>query len=344
MLDMSVGTVKLRRVATTVLVVTLLGAAGACILGVVEWIGHGNRGLGLALAGSGLACLLLGVLLYCQLLLILKFVSYCYRAYDTLLESTDLLRRQETHVRLIADNSSLSDWAKRLVYREKDYEFVRDTIQSALVRQDWELAEHLIRDLGEELGYRDEAAYLDERLEEARRSTTEERVAAAVHRFRTLCGERKWSQAQAEFERMARLFPDSSAIADLPQELEEWRSEVKQQLLREYDEAVRHHDIDRAHALLYQLDQYLVAQEAEALKESARGVFKARLERLKTQFTMAVSYRQLPRAIDTGQQLVREFPNSGYAQEISKLLPILRERAKRQSGHATIATSGVVGS
>ena len=66
-------------------------------------------------------------------------------------------------------------------------------------------------------------------------------------------------------------------------------------------------------------------------------MFRARLEQLKTRFTIAVSYKQFPSAIEAGERLIREFPNSGYAQEISKLLPILRQRAEQQGAHATAA-------
>ena len=145
------------------------------------------------LAG-GIGALLIGILLYCQVVLIHKFVNYAYRAYDTLLEAADLLRRGEEHSRMIAENSNLSEWAKRVVYREKDYEFLRDTIQGAVIRQDWESAEHLIRDVDTEFGYHDEAAHLREKLEQARKATTSERIAAALARFETLCGQQKWDQ------------------------------------------------------------------------------------------------------------------------------------------------------
>ena len=326
---------NLRRLATAALIVDVIGSLGAGGYGAFELAVHRDLPLGLAFLGGGLAGLLIGVLLYCQVLLVYKFVNYAYRAYDALLEASEFLRRLEEHSRTIAENSSLSEWAKRIVYREKDYEFLRDSIQWVIVRQDWESAEHLIRDLDTEFGYHDEAAHLREKLEQARRATTEERVAAAVARFDALCQQHKWDQAQAECERLAALFPGHAAIDELPHEIERRRQELKQKLLKDYDQAVRTQDVDRAHSLLFALDQYLVPKEAEALKESARGVFRARLEQLKTRFTVAVSYRQFPSAIEAGERLIREFPNSGYAQEISKLLPILRQRTRQQTTHAT---------
>lgn len=325
---------KLRRCTTLALIVALLGGLGAMGYG-VYLVAQQQIALGLAFLGGGLAGLLVSVLLVYQILLIQKLAGYAYRAYDTLLEACDFLRRQEEHSRTIAENSNLSDWAKRVAYREKDYEYLRDTIQGAIVRQDWESAAHLIRDMDQELGYHDEAAHLQEELEQARRATAEERIQAALARFETLCTQQKWKQALTECERLKALFPGQSNIAALPREIERHRQEVKIRLLKDYDQAVRNEDIDHAHSLLFALDQYLVPQEVEALKVSARGVFRARLEQLQTGFTLAVSYKQFSSAIEAGERLIREFPNSGYAQEISKLLPVLRQRAAQQGPHVT---------
>lgn len=325
---------RLRLIAGSALGVAVVACGAAAGYGIYEWVVDGNRATGLGFLGVGLAGLLIGILLYCQVLLVHKFVNYAYRAYDALLEASDLMRRQAEHVRTIAENSSLSEWAKRIVYREKDFEFLRDTIQGAIVRQDWEAAEHLIHDVEAEFGYREEAAALRGTLDQARKATTEERIAAARSRVDSLCDQRKWQQARAECERLAALFPGYPAIVELPHQIESRRQEFKHQLIKEYDLAVRNQDVDRAHRLLFALDQELVPEEAEPLKESARNVFRARLEQLKTRFTIAVSYQQFRDAIEAGERLIHEFPNSGYAREISKILPVLRKRVSQPTSHA----------
>lgn len=324
------GSSPTRRTALVLLIVLALVAGVAVVYGIVVLARGATPALGLAFVLGGLTVGLFSALLYTQVVLLQKFASYTYRAYETLLTGTELQRQHQQYVRLIAENSNLSEWAKRIVYREKDYEFLRDTINGALVRQDWETAEHLIRDVETEFGYRDEAAQFRQRLEQARKATVDERYAAAVQRFDMLCEQHKWAQARTECQRLQSLYPDEPRIRDLSLEIERRRQEVKDGLLKEYDQAVRGEDIERAHRLLFALDQYLVPQEAEPLKESAREVFRARMEQIKTRFTIAVSYKQFHNAIDAGEQLIREFPNSGYAQEISKLMPILRQRARQQ--------------
>ena len=332
----SQGHERLRTVSAVALAVDVVAFVGAWIFGAYALAAYEQPLVGLAFLGGGLVALLVGLLLYCQVRLLDKFVGYSYRAHEALLAAAELQRRQEELLRTVADNSNLSDWAKRIVYREKDFEFLRDSISAAIVRQDWEAADHLIRDVDTEFGYHDEAARFREQLEQARKATNDERIAGVLARFEKLCDEHKWEQALRDCQRLHSLFPDDARIAALPAEIESRRQEVKVVLLSQYEEAVQCEDIDRAHRLLFELDQYIAPREAEALKESARNVFRARLEQLKTRFSIAVSYKQYKNAIAAGQQLMREFPNSGYAHEIAKLMPVMHERAKQHpTAHAT---------
>lgn len=328
----------LRRWAAVSLAIALMVAAAAWGYAVYGFVnGHAALGLGFLLAGAGVV--LFGVGLYAQVALFTKFVNYSYRAYDALLTAAEIARRQEDLLRTVAESSSLSEWAKRIVHREKDYEYLRDTIHAAVVRQDWEAAAHLIADVDTEFGYKEAAARFRAELEQARKATDEERITSFLARFEKLCDERKWQQVHDECRRLEQLFPENQRILGLIAEIETRRQEVKQELLAKYEEAVRHDDIDKAHRLLFELDQYIQPREAEALKQSARGVFRARLEQIKTRFSLAVSYKQFRDAIAAGEQLMREFPNSGYAQEIAKLMPALRARAKEAgAAHAPVGT------
>ncbi len=323
----------LQRFAVLALVVLILAGLLTTVFGIYAWATTGSALSGVSLIAAGVVVALFGLLFYSQVFLLRKFVNYSYRAYEALLASAELQRQTEEQIRIIAENSSLSEWAKRLVYREKDFEFLREQIHSAIIKQDWDAAQHLIRSVDTEFGYHEEAARFREDLERARKATTEERITAVLARFDKLCDEEKWEQALKDCKRLQALFPEDPRIAALPGEIEIRRQEHKQKLLQDYEEAVRNEDIERAHRLLFSLDLYLVPKEAEALKESARTVFRARLEQIKTRFTIAVSYKQFHNAIAAGEQILREFPNSGYAHEIAKLMPVLRERAKKQSPH-----------
>ncbi len=327
----------MRRVAWILLGFDLTVALVGIVFGIVVWAG-GDRALGVLLLGGSFITLLVGVFLYCMLVLTLKFVSNSYRAYDGVLDALELLRRQVDHGHTVAENSALSDAAKRIVFRDKDYEFLRDTIHGAIVRQDWESAEHLIGELETQFGYREEGGRLRAEIARARQATQEEKIAAAIERFEMLCAAQKWEQARRECARLATLFPAHDRIRNLPAELAARQAEYKRHLLKEYDRAAAAQEVDRAHKILVELDRYLAPNEAAALKDSARGVFKARLMQMGVAFSLAVDNKQFPTAIDLGQRLMREFPNSRYAHEIAGMLPLLRQRAA-QEGRRDVAVA-----
>ncbi len=311
--------------------------------GAIWAIGYGIR---IAFAGgmhaeiwivAGVVALGLALLQFSQFLLQCKRVNHGLRQYETMLDLVDLTRRQVDHARAVAENSSLSDWAKRVVYREKDYEFLRDTIESAIVRQDWEAADHLIADLEQHLGYADAARALREKVTQARSATSEEKIAAAVHRVEAMCDGRKWKTAERAVERLMGLFPGEPRIAALPARVNDRRQQFKRKLLNDYDAAVREQNVDHAHELLLELDQYLTANEVSALRESARGVFKARLLQMGVQFSLAVHDKHFDQAIAIGDALRKEFPNSRYAQEIKAMMPRLRTMT-RKSRETNVAT------
>lgn len=318
---------SVRNAALTMLGLAMVGGAVAAAGGLFRFLSAGELGAALlALAGLGLAAL--SVLLFLLLDLIGRVEHYAFRSYDSMLDLVELTRRQTDLAHTVAENSSLSEWAKRLMFREKDYEYLRDMIEGAIARQEWDVAAHLIQELADGLGRREESAALSASLASARDATAEERLLHGLERFEKLCAARRWPSATKFAERMLKIYPDDRRVAALPALVQERREQHKQTLLREYDQAVRARDLDRAHDLLLELDSYLSPNEGAALKESARGVFKAKLLQLGVQFSLAVSERAYDRAIASGEAVIREFPNSRYAREIQAMLPTLRARAK----------------
>lgn len=315
----------LRRIAAFTLALAVLTAAALLGFG-IYFARAGELVGGIALAGGGVVALTFGILSYCQLVLTQKFEGNTYRLYDAILDANETLRRQTDLIHTIAENASMSDWVKAVVHHEKDHEFLRDTIHGSIVRQDWQAAEHLIQSLDEQLGYRDEAVELREEIKRARDATLEEKIERAIQRFDKLCEVRKWEQAARETARLQKLFPQSDRIGGLVSELELRRNEYKRNLLKQYDLAARNNDVEKAHKLLVELDHYLAPNEAAALKDSARGVFKAKLMQMGVQFNLAVSDKKVASAVDIGQRIIREFPNSRYAHEISEVLPHLKKR------------------
>lgn len=314
-------------VARLALIVLLVATLGTSIYGLLV-IGGTALSVGwLLVAGSG-ALLAFGVLLYVSQTLAQKQSDTLYRTYCELLDAVREVRRQSTHMHTVAENSSLSDWAKQIVYREKDREYLGDQIRGAFVREDWAAAEYMITDLEEKLGYNQEAEAFRQELAQAQQSTEAEKIAAAIKRFDEQCVAERWKQAGQELQSLLKQYPDNEEIRGLPLVLDNRRQEFKRSLMKSYDEAKHRGDINAAHAVLLKLDSYLTPNEVTALKDSARDVFRARLEQLGEAFRLAVSDNRLEQAIEMGEGIIREYPNSGIAHEISEALPTLRQRAQ----------------
>ncbi len=326
----------MRRISTALLVLEAVASLGLIGLGLyLLWLSLAQRDApggadgpwaGIFAIGSGLVLLTAGVFSYSQLLVMHKFEGNTFRLYDSMLDTNDILRRQTELMHTVAESASMSDWVKKIVHREKDHEFLRDTIQASMARQDWTAAGHLIDALDTELGYAEEAGQLRDEIARAREATQEEKVERALRRFDHICAARKWAQAARETARLQKLFPDNERIASLPAEIDLRKQQYKRQLLKEYDQAARNNDVEQAHRLLLELDNYLAPAEGAALKDSARGVFKAKLMQMGVQFSLAVADKQYASAIEIGDRIVKEFPNSRYAHEITEMLPHLRRR------------------
>jgi hypothetical protein len=227
----------------------------------------------------------------------------------------------------LADLAPLSDQAKSLLFRDREMEALREAIHEDLIKQDYATAEALVDTIETRLGYADEVSRLREEIERSRVATVEEKIDQVVERIDRLCGEYKWANAIRESQRVLRLFPQKPKVTALPDRIKAARTQRKRELLQAYGEAVRKNDVDRGIELLQELDLYLTPQEGAALQESARGVFKARLHNLGVQFAICVTDQRWADAIEAGEGIIQEFPNSRFAQEVREKMDLLRSRA-----------------
>ena len=236
---------------------------------------------------------------------------------------------EETHrdIHKLTDLSQLSDQAKSLIFRERELEAFRETIHADLMVQDYQSAESLVEAIEERFGYADEAARLRKEIQDSRDGSLEEKIDAAIARIDSILARHDWTQAAREARRIVSLFPDNEKVADLPERIARARNDRKRELLQEYGEAVRKNDIDGSVATLRELDLYLTPQEAAAMQESARGVLRAKLHNLGVQFAICVTDQRWTEAIEVGEQIISEYPNSRMASEVRSKMDQLRSRA-----------------
>ena len=243
------------------------------------------------------------------------------------------LRRQEALLQQISENVLISDAAKGIVYRTHDRELMTNAIQEDITNKDWEAAYQLLEQMQSRFGYSREAANFRRLVDSERAKAIQSVVDQTRQQVDNLCATFNWSEAQTLLDGLAKQFPQhTEALRMAEQTVSQKQAEHKKRLLASWEEAVQNGEVDRGIELLRQLDQYLSSSEAAALAESARGVFKAKLQNLGVKFSIAVTEKNWTVALEVGRQIISEFPNSRMAEEVRDKLRILTQRAAQQAG------------
>jgi len=181
-------------------------------------------------------------------------------------------------------------------------------------------------------GYAQEVDRVRDQINEKSRAAIDQRVADTVEHVELLLTRYDWADATRESDRLVRLFPTHPEARKLPGKILRARDDHKRDLLKMWKEAVAKDDVDRSLELLRELDPYLSTAEAEAYKESARDVFRKKLQQLGVQFALHVHDRNWNEALRIGRQITDEFPNTRMAGEVRERLPILEEKAAQPAG------------
>lgn len=247
------------------------------------------------------------------------------------------LVEQRRMLQQISDRLLISDRAKRIAFRQRDRDALREAILEDMRTEDYDAAMALVNEMGETYGYREEAEQFREKIMEAQQKKREGMVQRSVARIDEICRRRDWQLARHEAMRLIRTYPDYPEFKELPQRVEQAHEQTKHELEREFLQAAERGDVDRAMELMKELDKYLSPAEAAAYVETARGVVGKQRENLGVRFKMAVQDRDWVQAISIGEQIMRDFPNTKFAVEVRGMLDQLRERANNQRAAAAAA-------
>ena len=63
------------------------------------------------------------------------------------------------------------------------------------------------------------------------------------------------------------------------------------------------------------------------MQESARGVFKEKLNILRSQFSQCVQEDKWHEALRIAEEVIRDYPNTQMAKEMRDMMPNIQERA-----------------
>jgi hypothetical protein len=277
--------------------------------------------------------LLMGGLIFLGALL--ATLSRVSRIVDTLnVNSTRLEEASKALVSIrdglmqINHSTRISDAAKAIAFRDEDRRSLRDAVFERLKQRDFDGAYEIVDEIENHSEYRLLAEELRRRVDDYRNATEDERVdqgIVEVERLFDLC---QWVKASLQIESLVRAHPQSEKMKALRLQLIERKEERKRILLAAWDDAVTRQETDRSLAILRELDMYLTPNEALALQEAAKDVFRTKLHNLGVQFAMAVSDKQWANALDIGQQIIRNFPNSRMCGEIREKLHVLQQNVQ----------------
>jgi hypothetical protein len=276
-----------------------------------------------------------GLIFLIALLVMLSRVS---RIVSTLNENSARLEEASKAMESIRDGllqinhtSRISEAAKAIAFREDDKRSLREAVFERLKQNDFDGAYEIVDEIENHSEYRLLAEELRRQVDNYRNATQDERIDQAIAQVQKLFDGCQWVKASLQIESLIRANPDSEKFKALRQKLVERKEERKRILLAAWDDAVTRQETDRSLEILRELDMYLTPNEALALQEAAKDVFRTKLHNLGVQFALAVSDKHWSNALEIGQQIVRDFPNSRMSVEIREKLHVLRQNVELQT-------------
>lgn len=247
---------------------------------------------------------------------------------------TDRLQQIAVLLTTLSEQQLLSDRAKAVAFREKDRQALRSAIREEMNAKDWDAALVLANEMETQFGYKQEAGALRAEINNNRSEVVNQQISDAAATVEEHVRLERWSQAMREAEQIIQIYPNEERARRLPQEIETRRQAHKRQLLDSWKDAVARNDVDGSIEILKRVDPYLTPAEAASMQETARGIFRERLNQFRDKFARAVHDENWSEAIRLGETIMAEHPNSRLALEVRDTMDTLRQRAAK---HAEVA-------
>jgi tetratricopeptide (TPR) repeat protein len=244
---------------------------------------------------------------------------------------TETLEKNRSVLTQINQNTRLSEAAKTIAFRDADIQSLREAVFDKLQQQDFDTTYEIIDEIARHIEYTSLAEQLRAQADHYRDATDTERVNQVITHIERLFESSQWAKASTQIERLIRDFPKSEDAKAMRQKLLDKKEERKKILLNAWDDAIKRQATDRSLEILRELDLYLTPNEGLALQEAAKDVFRNKLHNLGVQFSLAVSGKQWEKAIEAGEQIIRDFPNSRMAEEIYEKWDILKQKVGQQA-------------
>jgi len=221
----------------------------------------------------------------------------------------------------------LSESAKRVLFRDRELELLRKTIQDDMASGDVHAALMLCDQMGAEFGAVEEAEHLRSQIQHALHKKHQEQIQQELKFLENLLAQQKWVEAYQYAAKLRRLYPETPLLHGVEQHIADARVQYRYTLEAKFVDAAEKNNVEIAMELLKELDRYLTPDEARRFMETADSVILKYRDTLGTRFKMAVSDRRWTEAIGFGDAITSQFPNTTMAKEVRELLDTMQSRA-----------------
>ena len=279
--------------------------------------------------------LMLGGLMFLSALL--AMLTRVFKILDALRENsikleevTGALGKISTGLAQINHSTRVSEAAKAIAFRDADRQSLREVVFEKLQMKDFDAAQKLVDEIAKRKEYEELAEELRNLVERYHDATDKERIGELITHIEMLLENAQWTKASTQIEGLIRAYPESEEAKAMRQKLLDKKKERKKTLLAAWDNAVKRQETDRSLEILKELDLYLTPNEGLALQEAAKDVFKTKLHNLGVQFSLAVNEKQWEEALQIGQRIINDFPNSKMSEEIHEKMDVLKQNVQMQ--------------
>ena len=277
---------------------------------------------------GGLALLAAVLAIVLRTFKILDVLEDCGASLERMAE---VMEKSAEALAQISQNTRLSETAKTIASREADRQSLREAVLEKLHQQEFDSTYEIIDEISHSSIYTELAEQLRAEADKYRDATDQERINQVIAHIERLFEDYQWPKASALTERLIKAYPNSEKAKSMRQRLLDKKEERKKELLNAWDDAVKNELTDRSLEILKELDLYLTPNEGLALQEAARDVFRNKLHSLGVQFSLAVTGKQWDKAVEVGEQIINDFPNSKMAEEIREKWDILKQRVAQEA-------------
>ena len=279
---------------------------------------------------------ILGALVFISALL--AMLSRVFKILDALRDNsvkleevTSVLEKISSGLAQINHSTRVSETAKAIAFRDADRQSLREAVFDKLQQQDFSAAEEIINEIAKRPEYKELTEQLRTQTNRYHDATDQERLSQVMAHIDKLLDDCQWGRASAQIEGLIKANPDNEQAKAMRQTLLDKKQERKRILLAVWDDAIQNQETDRSLEVLKELDQYLTPNEGLALQEAARDVFRTKLHNLGVQFAISVTEKRWVDALEIGQHIIADFPNSKMSEEIRSKLDVLKQNVQMQN-------------